>query len=328
MGAGLMKLVVFGLIFMIHGVLWCGCGSIIMLYGSSSSGKTSLMNEVIKLDGSWSALSEDEIMVTEWLGAISEIFPSEYELISKVVGCGDLMAAINKNVVLFDKEASAGDCSRALDAIKVIQEKMVGELSNSFRADFSERFEAATLRALKGKLSEGKNVVFDRWCISYETLIKELPEVGVSKALIFLPLDKNLERLARRNKLAKEQGALGDHRFYIQVIHFFVDLYNVMSESDNALYSFKKRELLNLFNEIRRDLKVEGKVDRESIVLKELSQYELDQYMASFIPEYIGEDEMLYLVPSEEYDVVLNTDVNTSEAVARQLLSKFTGVKV
>ncbi len=293
---------------------------IVLLYGSSCSGKTSLCKEVERLDCSWLHIDEDDIYIEEWLKEIASSFPAEYECISKAISDSNLFHAVKRNVILFKERATSKERSLALESITTIQTFFQEEGCKEFREKFREKFISLTLDAIEQGLINQKNILLNRWYLSHDQITKTFPDIPTSKVFAFSPLVSSLEKFNKRNSEAFLDKDLSNHRFYKQFIPSYISLYQIKTTPTDIHFPCKRKDLDTLFESIYQDLLLEEKIVNPGILSVELSKMELEEFRKKFIPKYLLPNETIYITPSREYDIIINTHQKTPDQIAEDLL--------
>jgi hypothetical protein len=259
----------------------------IMLSGTSSAGKTSIMNALCKHQNDAVQLGIDDFFEQIALpNLIKAKLPQDYEvlrhafadhILSLVCDPGaSIDEILEKRPGIFREDSFPEQ--RAL-ARALLADKTEGSFCHRFKAELrnwdptEEHF-----LALLEKFHQGKTVIFDT-CSPNEffTFLNKhgiQVEDKVNHILVYLPLQVLLERVHGRNDKAEISGNLKDKRSLTGVIGSFMDHYRpIQNRSDVKVDRIKQSDIVALFDRYAEQINEENKRNRVPVTLESFLSY-------------------------------------------------------
>lgn len=254
----------------------------IILSGTSSSGKTSIMDALCKNQKDTVQLGADDFFDRVALpNLIKTRMPADYEVLRQAFADGDLSLVCDPGAAIdaiLEKKAGLfkeGATQEQREAARLL-------LADKSEASFCERFKAVLRNWNAGeehfwgileKFQEGKTVIFDT-CYPKEFfafLEKQGIQVEekVHHILVYLPLQVLLERVQGRNEKAVSSGNLMDKRSLSGVLGSFMDHYRpVHQKEDIKVDRLKRPEIVSMFNRYEEEISEENKKNRVPVTLE------------------------------------------------------------
>lgn len=246
----------------------------IILSGTSTSGKSSIMSAFCKNNADATQLGVDDF-ATE-IGTpnlIKNNLPDDYKVLSEAFLDRHLLEVCNPDAPivsllqmrpdLFKPDASQEQRNAA---IELLEKRGEGSFSARYMQVFNDPIlnsKEAHFNAVLEKFKEDKTVIFDT-CFPGEffTFMKDngiKVEEKVQHILVYLPLDALLERAEGRNKAAISEGRFADVRTLIGVMGSFMEHYvPVKKEKDVTVAKITRDEIKQLFNKYSKQIEKEN----------------------------------------------------------------------
>ncbi len=261
-------------------------GMIILINGTSSSGKSAMLNKFKKLCGDFVIFKIDD-----WL-------PDEYLRKAKALGWHE---------------------DSGLDPWSFLHDYMVKktgkyyfdtELRKELFDNFCSFYESAKQAAL-----QGQNIVIDT-VVEYEKehkLVNSVfpEELKVVKVLVYCPLDTLLERVAQRNKLGKPEEMRPAFLSFEQ----FPAIYKIQEHKNEIVIdTIQSKVMKNALESAIQEL-IENNIPQPYLP-------KLDKFKRSFTQNFkLDEQEEIKLVPKHHYDLILNSKVNSAHQLAQNVVN-------
>lgn len=209
---------------------------IFILTGSSSSGKSTLIQALTDRPGQNLALGIDEYFID----FIEQKYPNEFQTLAKVMDKTEIPKALNSGELPENGKGSSTERKLAQECLhRIKEEKLV------FTEEFDNELFDAHLRTVIENSREGKTIILDTPFTEkfFEHLQKHSFDGPVVHVLVYLPLEKLMERVQKRNLEPN------NHRDVGLVLHDFKRLYQpVQSKEDLVVATLKRDTVLNIFN--------------------------------------------------------------------------------
>ncbi len=189
--------------------------NLILLLGTSTSGKTTIINALLEKIAGLEDYSLDRRLFIERGQQIKERYPLEYDAMIQVVSCENIAKVIDGDTQLITQSnAPADKKEKALVASGAIHQKMyIGETLTEEEKQNRRTFYPIILKKIGDETSHGQSLVLD--C----TKLKELndiashaPHAKIKKIIVFCPLKELSNRMEIRNQKAIKDGELSNLR--------------------------------------------------------------------------------------------------------------------
>jgi GTPase SAR1 family protein len=261
----------------------------IILSGTSSSGKTSIMSAFCRNQQDKVRLGVDDFnSETYQPGLIKDHLPEDYLILSQVFEDIALFEVCNPDASIDDllmkrpEFLKSGATAEEKEAVKNL---LADRSVHSFHERFVEMVDAESdkinephFNAILDWFNKGNTVVFDTTSPGeFFEIIKERGvkiEATVHHLLVYLPLPTLLNRVEGRNKLAVKQGNLGNLRPVSHVMRDFTRHYKIATESDKVVAVLKRSEIETLFNKYADQIQA----DKQSYGV----EFTLDDFLTHF----------------------------------------------
>ncbi len=291
---------------------------IIMLYGTGSSGRTSLSQNVKTLDPSCELIDEDDIYISLFLEKIHILFPKEFSNLKNSINECNLYHAIKRNQVQFTTSTTPTQRKIALAALRKIQTELSSLAMKEFKKTFFEEFEQKTLAVLKTSLKSYDQVLLDRWYISPETIKAVCHECIIKKVLVFATLPSTYQKFVNRNKASIVNANLYNLRQHKQFFPSYVRLYTLSSNPDLAIDACSANDIHSTLSSIRKSLQDIEKPNH-IFISSELTLDEFDKLAEKLVPDDLPET--VYIKPNHSYDFIIDTSKSSSKKCAQSFLN-------
>lgn len=205
-----------------------GKGEIILLYGTSSSGKSTTCKKIRKLYPEWRIDSLDQAATLFIEKTIRELFPHEKDIIFKVFTPGSLCSIVFFEEGIFRKDIQQADQIKALEACaKIKQSKPLIFKRWNIRIVEDAMFEGAFQASMAGQSTVIDTVDFLQFVYYKEQNFFNCP---VRYVLTYCPLSKLHERISQRNKTSK----LREKRYGTHPFSQFGELFKSVNANENG----------------------------------------------------------------------------------------------
>jgi chloramphenicol 3-O-phosphotransferase len=259
-------------------------GSIILLNGVSSSGKSAIINELIKLNTSLKVLKIDD-----W-------FPDA--LIQKAISLGwQEKSGLNPWFYLHEH------------AYKTTQQYYfdteLRHLLFNETTDFYQKAKAISL--------QGHNVIIDtvlEYEKEYDTFNSFFIENKLLRVLIYCPMNVLLERVEKRNK----SGIAEEYRNAFQSFEQFPAMFKPRENSSENIVDMVESEILKEALEKSIQRLIDNKIPDPYLP-------KLHAFKNDFIRKFkLDEQKEIALVTQHKYDLVLNSSLSSPHESAKKIL--------
>ncbi len=260
-------------------------GKIILLNGVSSSGKTTIINEISNIDKSIKILKVDD-----W-------FPEVLNQKAESLGWKN-ESGIDPWLYLYD---------------------YVHEKTGKWYFNTEVRqilFDEATSLYQKAKdiSSSGHNVIIDtvlEYDKEYKTFDDFFKNDRVLKVLVYCPMDVLLERVEIRNK----SGIPEEYRTAFQSFEQFPAMFKVQEHLNEQVVDEIKSKVLKQTLEKSIQALIDNKIPEPYLP-------KLQDFKNNFIKIFkLDEQENIILVSKHEYDLILNSYKNSPEESAKEIIN-------
>lgn len=323
----LLKKILFFILFLTPFQILFADPYIVVLKGTSRSGKSSICKELQREDSSWYAVEEDVYLFENYLKILSFYYPEESSVILQAVGDENFAHAVVRGQICFKEAISESDKEKALASIAYIQERLNNtDIANEIMRHSKKDLVWDVSEALK----EGKNVIIDTpspGLITAKAAKSLFPGYSIVSALVYCSLPQTLKHLEDRNRYAEEVGDFSLKRYYRQVLIQFHNLFAITLMPKNALFSEDTFVFHQTFEDLQKkvipswDVQDITKFPRQEMNLLSLS--EMEDKMFHYFPGL--EKKTLYIAPREKYDVIINSVEGTPCESAAKLTAYLYG---
>ena len=316
-------------LWIIYSITGSAHATIIILKGTSCSGKTSICREVIQLDSRWKLVDEDAIYYYggSTLERWSRIFPEEYRVIARSISDENISHAILFNEHLFKNSVSEGDKTAVYKAIKKIQKKLDtpnGAIIESKRI-WMKYLRSFVVSQIHDYAMMGNNVIVDSVYLKDEDIEQLKKHFRVVIALTYCSFKKLVMRMKKRNAEAIKAHNYASKRFFYHLLtSFFVSFYEVAPQSDvssNAIDILTLDSLNDAFSLIKSSKKesTHAAGSRNVTTRGEFDNEQLKVFIDDVMSTFMGSSSC-YLIPKISYDIFINTSDTTSSKAAEELI--------
>lgn len=268
--------------------------SIIILSGTSSAGKTSIMDAFCRGQSNKVSLGIDDFFADTYLPKlIKNQFPEDYEILCQALEDKDLFEACNPGVSIYEILAKRPDIFRSNvtveqknHAIELIADKSDLSFLNRL-VDVLEKDEKMPLRdeahfnEILDQFNSGKTIIFDT--VSPGDFFQFIRSKGikiedrVNHLLVYLPLEALVDRVEKRNALSIKQGNFSNRRPIVHVLRDFQRHYKKAGLDDKIVGILNRSDIEKIFVkysvQIEEDNKRVNEVGDPEIKIDEFLEY-------------------------------------------------------
>ena len=276
-------------------------GKIFVLLGTSSAGKSSVINALKAIDPSWVEMGPDLAGFLHMADMIKETFPSDYEKMSQGLNHTEIAHAI-VDVFYKTKEGKDSDLgflhwksgsyskSEILDLIhKVAKSPAFAPLDQSMYAkETAEKVNQKMIYFICSNSKQGRPVFVDGMAPDMiEAFLKQTDGYPVKRGLAYLPLHHLADRVTKRNETAKITGDDAEVRSYEQITHQFLDHYKRAESGEPVIGHMSLAQVERAFSKMKaKDKKEEEALG--ALKIKVIEEYRLSGHdkipLASRLP--------------------------------------------
>jgi chloramphenicol 3-O-phosphotransferase len=280
-------LVFYILIFSSIATIVSASNDIIILNGTSSSGKSSIRKELCKILGlNWVSFSIDDYVTKEFI----RLYPD----------------ALNYSKGIGEEKVD--------EYIKKFQSSQIGNFLHS--NDLFDRI----ICDMKSCLQQGKNVVIDivLYGEKYDYILNNLNPYNVNLIMVYCSLPKLIERVTVRNKIARAKGATLEeklsNRTFARTIRRFTSLYK-STKLNNLLGRITRQDLDIVLKKAELDFDTADMGKNGASNFADFAQ--ALKYELSLI-----DNEFVYVTPIKRYDMIINNSVDFPCALAQKIVDQ------
>ncbi len=203
---------------------------VVILHGTSSSGKSTYSKNLSQNSSEWTLTSLDEWMEKTTIDFLKIRYPEEFQKVEQTIDPSNLYHSL-MHPPLYKKGISQEAIDQANAALLFLKQKR--------RAHYPAIFDQTreTLLAYSQEQSnEGKKVLVDTVLVDmeqyqeYRKILKNAPLV-----LAYLPVDQLIERVIQRNESAYQSNNLTNLRSPLCVIRQFCQLYRPVKHDQEVV---------------------------------------------------------------------------------------------
>lgn len=227
-----------------------GEGKIFCLIGTSTAGKTSIIQRLKEGSSEWRELGFDLEADLYVADEIKANMRAQYDEIIEAIDPSNVAIAVFCDQVKLKDNVPSSVVEKAYKALEEVK-KARGEIVKKFGNNFGSAVESRVLDKAVSLSLKGQNVIFDFF--DMDLFIQSLMGLHfcspIRFGLVYCPLDQLVERVLIRNKRAHEEGDGSNIRPPMQLLFQFVDKYIGIvnpQEKDKVLDALT----LNQFEEI------------------------------------------------------------------------------
>ncbi len=297
-------------------------GKIFVLFGTSSSGKSSVINALRGADPSWVEMGPDLAGFLHMADMIKETFPLEYEKMSQGLSHTEIAHAI-VDVFFKAKEGKdsdlgflhwkGGSYSKAeiLNHIhEVAKNPAFAPLDQSMYAkETAEKVNQKMIDFICSNSKQGRPVFVDGMGPDMiEAFLKQTDGFPVKTGLAYVPLHHLADRVTKRNETAKITGDDAEVRSYEQITIQFLEHYKRAESGEPVIGHISLEKVERAFS------KMQAKDKKEEEALGSLKIKLIEEYRLT------GHDK-IPLTSRFPYHVLVKTKNPPQESVQRVLES-------
>lgn len=221
----------------------CGKGEIILLYGTSSAGKSTICQEISKFCPQWRINSLDQASKLYIAKVIHDLFPYEKDVILKTFTQSDIYSIIFYGESDFRDGASIVDQKKAVKArLKIKQNKQLVFKNCNIDVIEKEMFENAVQDAKAGQSTVIDTVDFLQF---FSYLKYHSFNCPVRYGLVYCPFSKLRERISRRNQNLK----LVERRYGVHPFFQFSEFYENTRDNNNFVERIYRKDVIEAYRQ-------------------------------------------------------------------------------
>jgi hypothetical protein len=301
----------------------CFAGKVVLLRGSGCVGKTSTCRALLALDNSWRVIDEDAIYYKEAVTHWRQGFPEEFAVLDLVIDPQNLFHTIFRNQVLFKANAEEEAKTKAIRAIKTMQEKI--NRANQEKPENAKGWNNALRDAITARVIEEANhfkVIVDTWFLK-PAHIEQIAKVhSVINATAYCPFAVLVERTLKRNYDACLNSTdISSIRYFHQALGSFMKRYHFTQTCDGSIDVLNKNEVCKALAIVEYWIRNQTPASKSSkeFPQTEFTLEEFQEYSRELLSAF-KEREQMHIVPTDKVDLILRTDQKDARECARQLL--------
>lgn len=258
-------------------------GKIFVLLGTSSSGKSSVINALKEADPSWVEMGPDLAGFYHVADMIKEHFPGEYEKMAIGLEHTEIAHAI---VDVFYKEGDlgflkwkSGNYSKA-DILNLVREvaknpAFVPLDQSMYAKDTAEKVNQKMVDFICQNCQQGRSVFVDGLGPDkVADFLKQTEGHTVKMGLAYLPLHHLVDRVTDRNEKARKSGDEAEVRSYKQITAQFMEHYKPAESGDLVVGHISLEKVEGSFGKMRPKDKEEEEA-LKALKSKVIAEYKL-----------------------------------------------------
>jgi chloramphenicol 3-O-phosphotransferase len=306
-------------------------GDVTMFAGASTSGKTSTINALRKLEPNRLVDGIDIQCDQVWVKGLAKTFPENFLIAAEALGDAEIVHAVNTGSRLWKKGLSGQKKEAANVSIQAMKKGLeeakkggLGEEEILNLPPFNQLESYMYDSAIKASL-EGKKIIFDH--MQAETFRKHLDslnfQVPVRVVLVYCPFTELSKRMVIRNKEAIASGDLENQRIGVFPLLQFAELFTQVKNGEPHLETITRDQAIKTFNE-NFDLWIEQqKVNVNTMPASDETQPDRKEQLQELLTTLGFADENTTEVKigpkyKELYDIIVDTR-NSPEEIAKML---------
>jgi guanylate kinase len=285
---------------------------IILLKGTCSSGKSTLIQSIADSDMNIEIVDEDTYVHDGYLSAIQTRFPLEYNAIAEAIDYDNMYLSLRSNDMIYNSHSSYPERCIAEKYILDLRQELNKPEYLNWKNSVSENITDTCLDAMKNALEHGKSVLLDAWYISGNRIRGLFPNNTIIKILLYCELQEGYRRLMERNLKCQTTRNIREKRSAAQLIGSFNLLYKVSKTPLQPIHKFNFETFNNLMAEIEETLPVTTTL-AQVFSFKECSKSEFRGLQLNFLKDF--EHNNCYITPKENHDLIIdNTYLKKGDA--------------
>lgn len=298
-------------------------GTVVFLRGSGCAGKTSLCNELVKLNSSWKYVEEDGIFYQEAATCWQSEFPTEFAAIQEAVDSENILHAVLRSQILFKSSASDEQRLKAKSAIAVIQQTL-----NSREKKQESDGKTSWSGILRDQITQTimdhaqhHNVIVDTWFLKPEHIQRVADAYRVVHVIAYSAFPEVVKRTMKRNYMALMNGKnISNLRFFHQALKSFTGTYDISDSPDKSIVSLDKESVLHALDLVELQLQDSPQAPGSSKTFTrgEFSLQEFQDYRKDLLGKFTSQT--AYIVPKLPFDMVVMTDEQNPTVSAQQII--------
>lgn len=277
---------------------------VLFIYGTSCSGKTSVLNKLPSIDPNWKIVDGDVITKACLLDELKCSFAQEYSHIECSIEPINIFTAIKYNLVVWKSNVTDIEKKNVINLMSKIREY----LNNvSFQKSFYEKVGHKAENLINDFLKAGYNVAIDTWFINDHQINTLKKSYSVLRVLLYCPFNILVNRLIERNNIGYPNN-VENIRYFRHFLINFLERYELMHNQENAIdtidLSAVKQNFLLIENNIKSTTYTNANLAHFS--RGEFSKAQLINYEQKLLSLFDNE-QILYIKPKIAYDIIMNT---------------------
>lgn len=297
-----------------------GDGKIFVLLGTSSAGKSSVINALRDADASWVEMGPDLAGFYHMADMIKETFPHEYAIMAQGLDHTEMAHAV-VDVFYKAKEGKESDLSflrwkgggyskaEILETIRAVaKHSSFAPLDQSMYAkETAEKVNQKMVDFICSNSKQGHPVFVDGMGPDMlEAFLKQTDGYPVKVGLAYLPLHHLVDRVTKRNTTALATGDEAEVRSYEQITRQFLEHFKPAEMGEPVIGHISLAKVESAFG------KMKARDDKEEEALKGLKAKLIEEYKLS------GSDK-IPLSSRFPYHVLVKTKQSPQDSVGRIL---------
>lgn len=297
-------------------------GQIFVLLGTSSAGKSSVINALKEKDSSWVGMGPDLARFFHMADLIKETFPVEYEKMAQGLDHTEIAHAIvdvfykakdgkESNLAFLRWKSGSYSKAKIIELIRAVaKHSSFAPLDQSMYAkETGEKVNQKMINFICSNSKQGHPVFVDGMGPDMlDAFLKQTDGYPVKIGLAYLPLHHLADRVTKRNTTAKETGDEAEVRSYEQITNQFLEHFKRAETGDPIIGYISLEKVEKAFS------KMQPKDSKEEEALKNLKIKVIEEYKLN------GKDK-IPLTGRFSYSVLVKTKQSPQESVSHILKS-------
>lgn len=298
-------------------------GTIVILKGLCSAGKSSICRALTEKDSSWKTIDEDHVYIKRFNKAIKREFPEQFKTIKQAIKKCNHFHAIQRKEILFKDNASQ---SEQEDARRAIEQITISIDSNPDRdlieTQLLKEVKEKVIKKIHSYISCGKNIIVDSWILNQSDVQQLKAITNVFLCMAYAPLFTVVDRVVKRNNEAYQTKNLMNKRLIRSAVESFQNLFTLSNQPNekHVVDTLNHEYFVEYIEKIRTYLQSIQNPIGISPIQKEITEEKLNSYFID--TKKLLLNTTMYITVPAYYDFVINTADNTPEFYAQVLKEK------
>lgn len=298
-------------------------GTVVFLRGTGCAGKTSLCNELVKLDSSWKYVEEDGIFYQEAAVRWKSEFSAEFAVIQEAIDPENILHAVLRNQFLFKSSANDEQRLKAKNAIAIIQQTLNSrdrKQENDSKTSWAGALRDQITQTIMNHAQQ-HNVIVDTWFLKPEHINRVADNYRVVHVIAYSAFPEIVNRTMKRNYSALMNGKdISNLRFFHQALKSFIGTYDLSDSPDGSIASLDKESVIHTLDLVELQLQDSPQATGSSKTFTrgEFSLQEFQEYRKDLLSKFASR--IAYVVSKLPFDLVVMTDDQAPAASAKQII--------